>query len=135
MAHFIGQDQPMLDYILIGLLDKAIPELLDGRFTIEMDKGEHRHGITADVLGHLEALARQHLEEAGIAVKDMDYTANMYLAVENHLVRDVQVKLEQPFDHNFLFDRLKRRSVAEFFARKREVKNTEKVVGAAQAVT
>jgi hypothetical protein len=134
MAHFIGQDQPMLDYILIGLLDKAIPELLDSRFTIEMDKGDHRHGITADVLDHLEAMARQHLEEAGIAVKDMDHTANTYPVVESHPVRGVQVKFEQPFDHNFQFERLKRRSVAEFFARKREEKNAEKVVGAAQAI-
>lgn len=134
MAHFIGQDQPMLDYILIGLLDKAIPELLDGRFTIELDKGENRHGITADVLDHIETLARQHLKEAGIAVKDMDHTANMYPAVENHPVRGVQVKFEQPFDHNFQFERLKRRSVAEFFAQKREAKNTEKAVDAAQAV-
>lgn len=133
MAHFIGQDQPMLDYILIGLLDKAIPELLDGRFTIEMDKGEHRHGITADVLDHLEALAGQHLEEAGIAVKDMDYTANMYPVAESHPVRGVQVKFEQPFDHNFQFERLRRRSVAEFFVRKRGAKNSEKEVGAAQA--
>jgi hypothetical protein len=37
MAHFIGQDQLVLDYILIGLLDKAIPELLDRSFTIEID--------------------------------------------------------------------------------------------------
>ncbi|QBP73862.1 hypothetical protein E2K99_02030 [Herbaspirillum huttiense] len=134
MAHFIGQDQPMLDYILIGLLDKAIPELLDRRFTIEVDKGEHRHGITADVLDHLEALAGQHLKEAGIAVKDMDYAANMYPAVESHPVRGVQVKFEQPFDHNFQFERLKRHSVAEFFARKRMTQDPIVTEGAAQAV-
>jgi hypothetical protein len=85
-------------------------------------------------VNHLEALAKQYLEEAGIAVKDMDYTANMYPAVENHLIRRVQVRFEQPFDHNFQFERLKRRSVAEFFVQRRKAQNSHEIEDAAQAI-
>jgi hypothetical protein len=120
----------MLDYILIGLLDKAIPDLVDRNFTIEIDKGENRRGIITDVRNHHEALAKQYLEEADLAVKDMDYTANIP-AEENHPLRGVQVRFEQSFDHNFQFERLERRSEAAFFVQKREVNNPKKVEGAA----
>lgn len=122
MAHFVGQAQPMMDYILIGLLEKAIPEILNKKFSIEIDDGKarKRYGITDDFMQHIKALADQHLEEAGLAVKDMDYTANMYPGEEEHPVRGVRAVMEQPLDHAYLFEHLKRRSVAAFFARKQE---------------
>ena len=131
MAHFIGQDQPMLDYVLTGLLDKAIPELFDQRFTVAMGKTGYRQGITVAFLDHLEGLAKQHLEEAGMALKDMDHMANMYRAVENRPLSGGG-RFEQPLDHNFQFERLRCLSVAEFFARNREA--NQKPSGAAQAV-
>lgn len=123
MAHFVGQAQLMMDYILIGLLEKAIPEILSSKFSIEIDDGKTKkhYGITDDFMQHLETLADQHLEEAGLAVKDMDYTANTYPGEEDHPVHGVRAVMEQPLDHAYLFERLKRRSVAAFFARKQEV--------------
>lgn len=122
MAHFVGQAQPMMDCILIGLLEKAIPEILDSKFRIEIDdKGEKKFfGIRGDFMLHLKVIADQHLEEAGLAVKDMDYTANTYPREDDHPVHGVRGVLEQPLDHGYLFERLRRRSLAAFFARTRE---------------
>ncbi|WP_139143181.1 hypothetical protein [Janthinobacterium sp. HH106] len=122
MAHFVGQAQPMMDYTLIGLLEKIIPEILASKFRIEIDdKGAKKsYGITGDFMQHFKVIADQHLEEAGLAVKDMDYTATTYPREEDHPVHSVRVVLKQPLDHGYLFNRLRRRSVAKFFSRKQE---------------
>jgi hypothetical protein len=123
MAHFVGEAQPMLDYILIGLLDRAIPELLEEKYgiDIESDNGKKRHTITDDLLEHLEALDQQNLNEAEEAIKDMDYTANIYPAeADAHPVQVGQANYQQPFDSRYLFNRLKRNSVSAFLAKKNE---------------
>ncbi|WP_139335628.1 hypothetical protein [Janthinobacterium sp. TND4EL3] len=135
MAHFIGQDQPMLNYVLTGLLDKAIPELFDQRFTVAMGKTGYRQGITVAFLDHLEGLAKQHLEEAGMALKDMDHMANMYRAVENRPLSgggEVRTASRSQLSVRASPVCLRCLSVAEFFARNREA--NQKPSGAAQAV-
>jgi hypothetical protein len=123
MAHFVGEAQPMLDYILIGLLDKAIPEILDERYFIdvESDEGSKRHTISRDLLQHLEALDQKTLAEAEEAIKDLDYTANVYPAsVDVQAGWVVQANFQQPFDNRYLFERLKRSSVSAFLAQRKQ---------------
>ncbi len=137
MAHFVGESQPMLDYILIGLLDKAIPEILDEKYFIdvESDEGNKRHTITRDLLQQLEALDQKNLAEAEEAIKDLDYTANIYPAsVDVQAGQVVQANFQQPFDNRFLFERLKRSSVSAFLSLKikpqRDTALTEESAGA-----
>ena len=122
MAHFVGEAQPMLDYILIGLLDKAIPDMLDENYFIdvESDDGKKRYTITRDLLDHLEALDQKNLADVEEAIKDLDYNANIYPAsVDVQAGQVVQANFQQPFDNRYLFERLKRSSVSAFLSRKK----------------
>jgi hypothetical protein len=122
MAHFVGEAQPMLDYILIGLLDNAIPDMLDENYFIEVesDDGEKRYTITRDLLDQLEALDQKNLAEAEEVIKDLDYNANIYPAsVDVQTGQVVQASFQQPFDNRYLFERLRRSSVSTFLSRKK----------------
>lgn len=108
MANFVGEQLEMMNYIMIGLLERGIQETLDRLYKIEVKKSHkvkaHTITITDDLLCVLEALGRKDLEDAEDAIKDLNYNT------PSHPVGG------QLHDYRNLIDRIKRSNVAEYLA-------------------
>ena len=69
----MGELQQMMNYILIGLLDRAIPETFDQMYKIKLDKPTNAtYTITTKLLDCLEALSKKDIEDAEDAIKDLN---------------------------------------------------------------
>jgi hypothetical protein len=106
LAHFVGDSVAMMDYILIGLLDRAIPENLQ------------QYGIDQDMLKAIGDLDRQYLAELDEAFYDFIYDAPTYPITEIVDGEVVHKGYDQPDTHGFLVARIKRDSVSEFLTQK-----------------
>lgn len=121
MAHFTGDCIPMMNYILIGLLDRAIPETMESLCQIKLDRadGGTHCTLTENLLDFLEALDRRHVAVAEDAIKDLNYDAPVYPVTEWVDGQVEDAGYEQPFDFGYLINQVKRSSVCEFLARRR----------------
>lgn len=129
MAHFMGDSIPMLNYILVGLLDRAIPDAL-GRLCSGTDEFEQDipFSITEDFLDVLLSLDKENVVGAESAVEDMNYHAPVYVVDEDENSDDHSYK--QPFDHTFLIADVLRGSVFEYLTnrKKRLAENSSRAI-------
>ena len=102
LAHFVGDSVAMMDYILIGLLDRAIPENLQ------------QYGIDQDMLNAIGDLDRQHLSELDAAFNDFIYDGPTYPITEIVDGEVVHKGYDQPDTHKFLHERIRKNSVSEY---------------------
>jgi len=105
LAHFVGDSVAMMDYLLIGLLDRAIPECMQP------------YGIAQDLVHAIGDRDCQYLSELDAAFNDFIYDAPTYPVTE--IVNDevVHQGYDQPHTHGFLLARIKRASVAAYLGR------------------
>ena len=105
LAHFVGDSVAMMDYLLIGLLDRAIPECMQP------------YGIAQDLVQAIGDRDCQYLSELDAAFNDFIYDAPTYPVTG--IVNDevVHQGYEQPDTHGFLLTRIKRDSVAAYLGR------------------
>ncbi|MDD2944160.1 MAG: hypothetical protein PHC51_14500 [bacterium] len=121
MAHFMGELQQMMNYILIGLLDRAIPETFDQMYKIKLDKPTNAtYTITTKLLDCLEALSKKDIEDAEDAIKDLNYWTPGYPVTEIVNGRAESVGDEQAHDFRFLIDQVKPTSVFEYLAQRKK---------------
>jgi hypothetical protein len=110
MANFIGELRGMMNYVMVGLLERAIPETLEARYRIEVGKSgkteAHTVTITNDLLSALEEIARKDLDEAEEAIKDLNYYTPSH-------------PLGQLHDYRFLLKQVRGSNVAVYLARRR----------------
>ena len=66
LAHFVGSSQTLLNYMMIGLLEKAVPETLG------------QYGITKDLNQFLHDLDEENLQEFKALIDDMNYDTPSY---------------------------------------------------------
>lgn len=113
MAHFMGDSIPMLNYILVGLLDRAIPDALEDlcRGSDELAQ-DIPFSIVDDFLDVLLSLDKSNISEAESAVEDMNYHAPVYLLGDD--ANSDGTNYTQPFDHTFLMADVIRGSVSEY---------------------
>ena len=118
MAHFVGEAQPMLDYILIGLLDKAAQDVLVQAFPHIADS-RLVASIGEDLCTRLYELDMANLARAKEAITDMDHLTSVYpstmLAQDVHAV---QADYQIPFDSQHWYRAVERRSVSTFLKRR-----------------
>ena len=118
MAHFIGEAQPMLDYIMVGLLDGAAQDVLVNAFPRIADS-RLVASIGEDLCTRLYELDMANLVSAKEAITDMDHLTSVYpstmLAQDVHAVHaDYQI----PFDSQHWYRAVERRSVSTFLKRR-----------------
>lgn len=110
VANFIGELRGMMNYVMVGLLEQAIPDTLEATYRIEVGKSgkaeAHTVTITNDLLTVLEAIARKDLEDAEEAIKDLNYYTPSY-------------PLGQEHDYRLLLKQIRRSNVAVYLARQR----------------
>ena len=106
LAHFVGDSVAMMDYILIGLLDRAISENLQ------------QYGIAQDMSKAIGDLDRQYLAELDAAFDDFIYDAPTYPITEIVDGEVVNKGYDQPDTHGYLVARIKRDSVSEYLTQK-----------------
>lgn len=105
MANFIGEQQRLMNYTMLGLLDRAIPETLDKLYGIMPDKLGHSepYSVSKNLFGTLKALSLKEIEAAEDAAKDLNY------GTPNHPLHN-----EQLHDYRFIADQVKRSSLHEY---------------------
>ena len=121
MAHFMGDSIALMDYVLIGLLDRAIPETFDQHYKIQLEKLPKAiqcvtYTIAKDLLAWLKMLSEKDIEEAKNAIVDLNYSAPIYPFDDDGEV--VSIGHAQPLDHTFLIHNIQRSSVFEFLVQR-----------------
>lgn len=66
LAHFVGSSQALLNYMMIGLLEKAMPDIFN------------QYGITEDLNQFLHDLDQEIFQEFKVLIDDMNYDTPMY---------------------------------------------------------
>jgi hypothetical protein len=122
MAYFIGDAIPMMNYVMVGLLERAIPETLDRLFRIELEKSPkaQAYTITQDFLDYLEALSRKEVEDAEDAVKDLSYSVPGWPVQRVADDQTVHMVDEQIHDYRFLNHAVERSSVCKYLALRKQ---------------
>jgi len=116
MAYFIGDAIPMMNYVMVGLLERAIPETLDRLFRIELEKSPkaQAYTITQDFLDYLEELSRRDVDDADDAIKDLSYSVPGWPVERVVDDQTVFVVDEQIHDYRFLFLAVVHSSVCKY---------------------
>lgn len=107
MAKFFGDCTKMMSYILIGLLDQAIPDVLDQMCIIKLDKIGQQYGLSKDMFEHLKNIDLKYLAEAEGAIKDLNYDVQCYPTEDGY---------EQLLDFSHEMNEVKRFSVHDFLS-------------------
>jgi len=107
LAHFIGNSQSMMNYVLIGLFDQAIPDVLKP------------YGIAIDIEEYVAELDLKKIDEFKNVIDDMNYDINSYPVVEFENGKPVHAGFEQPFDFNGLLITVQRLSVSTYLTKKK----------------
>lgn len=106
MAHFAGESIVMMDYIMIGLLDRAIPEEIERLSTIKLAKPRNtQYSNTVDFLDHLMKLDEKNIAEAEEAIKRLN--------------KGVHYPFDVPYDYGHEMKNIKPNCVSNYLERHR----------------
>ena len=105
MANFIGEQQRLMNYTMIGLLDRAIPETVDRLYGIIPEKSGYSapYTVSDKLIGALKDLAIKDVEDAEEAAIDLNYFT------PKHTFHD-----KQEHDYRFIAEHVRRSSMYEY---------------------
>ena len=108
MSHFIGSDQPMFDYIMIGLLDQSITDL------------SKKYTIDEDIMDYIKEIDQGVISGCHDAIEGLNRSVPFIHAAKMENGKIVLgEKKEQTHDYSLLKERIETLSVSAFIDRKR----------------
>jgi len=119
LAHFMGDSIRMFNYILIGLLDKAIPDVLGSLCTdAEYPVNEISNALFDGLLDMLTALDQKNIDDSKSVIDDLNYHAPIYPVGQED--EENSSEYAQPLDHSFLNAEIWRGSLSAYVADRKQ---------------